>query len=305
MQGDILCCHCTLGEQGYTAINYANAMKEPYTTILAIAGSDPSAGAGLQGDIKTAMVMGVYALTAVTAVTVQNSQNADAIVPVSADLLEQQIDALASDLTIDAVKIGMLPTAESIEAARHCIDRHKLRNIVVDPIASPTLASARCGSSSAFDTLKKCLLPIADIITPNVHEAEMLLGATAGSRSATELAVLLCNEFGSRSALVKGGDCAGDSITDALYEARSGCQMLFFSHSIVSANTHGTGCALSTAIACGLARRRSLHQAAADAERTVHDLIRAGANFAFGKGGYGPLGTLSNLTSNKTNNCIP
>ncbi len=276
-------------------------MKEPYTTILTIAGSDPSAGAGLQGDIKTAMVMGVYAVTAVTAVTVQNSQSVDAIVPISADLLEQQIDALASDITIDAVKIGMLPTAESIEAVRHCIDRHKLRSIVVDPIASPTLASAKCGSSSAYDALKQLLLPIADIITPNIREAEMLLGATAGSRSPAELAVQLCCEYGTRSALVKGGDCAGDSVTDTLYEAQSGRQMLFFSHRIASANTHGTGCALSTAIACGLARRRSLHQAAADAERTVHDLIHAGANFAFGKGGYGPLGTLSN----KTNNYIP
>lgn len=280
-------------------------MKEPYTTILAIAGSDPSAGAGLQGDIKTAMVMGVYALTAVTAVTVQNSQSADAIVPVSADLFKQQIDALASDITIDAVKIGMLPTEESVEVVRHCIDSHKLRNIVVDPIASPTLATVGCGKSSAYDALKKHLLPIADIITPNVHEAEMLLGATAGSCSAAELAVQLCSEYDARSALVKGGDCTGDSIIDTLYEAQSGRQMLFFSHRIASANTHGTGCALSTAIACGLARRRSLHQAVADAERTVHELIRAGANFAFGKGGYGPLGTLPYQTSNKTNNDIP
>ena len=280
-------------------------MKEPYTTILAIAGSDPSAGAGLQGDIKTAMVMGVYALTAVTAVTVQNSQSADAIVPVSADLLKQQIDALASDITIDAVKIGMLPTVESVEAVRNCIDRHKLRNIVVDPIASPTLAAAGCGSSSAFDALKKHLLPIADIITPNVHEAEMLLDATAGSCSAAELAVRLCSEYGTRSALVKGGDCASDSVTDTLYEAQSDRQMIFFSSRIASPNTHGTGCALSTAIACGLARRRSIYQAVADAEWTVHELIRAGANFAFGKGGYGPLGTLPYLTSNKTNNYIP
>lgn len=280
-------------------------MKEPYTTILTIAGSDPSAGAGLQGDIKAAMVMGVYAVTAVTAITVQNSQSADAIVPVSAGLLEQQIEALASDITIDAVKVGMLPTEESIEAVRRCIDRHRLRNIVVDPIGSPTLASTSCGKSSAYYALKETLFPIADIITPNLREAELLLGVTAGSCAATELAVWLCSQYGTRSVLVKGGDCAGDNITDTLYEAQSSRQMLFFSRRIASPNTHGTGCALSTAIACGLARRRSLHQAVADAEQTVHGLIRAGANFALGKGGYGPLGTLPYLTSKATNKYIP
>lgn len=268
-------------------------MKEAYTVILSIAGSDPCGGAGLQCDVKTAMLMGVHAATAVTAVTVQNSYCTSAVFATDAAHLEMQIDAVVMDTPIAAVKIGMLPTADQVRTVAQCLYRHNLSNIVVDTVGIPTSGRpASSESTCAFDALLELLLPVADIITPNIPEARVL--ASCSEEPSSELSLPeLCYEVlrvsGAKHILLKGGHSSDSNVNDILMTA-SGMVNLLTSKRINTDNAHGTGCALSTAIACGLAQGKDLLGAVTDAERLVHKLLLRGANRIYGDGRPGPLG---------------
>lgn len=271
-------------------------MKTPYTTILTIAGSDSIAGAGIQGDIRTSTLCDVFALTAVTCVTAQNTQGVSMISPVAPDVLRRQIDAVASDCTIDAVKIGMLPTPELVEVVAEAILKYKFREIVIDPIATPTLQGDCPDAASAYDALTTKLIPLSTLVTPNFSEAQKLLGTdtlTGYSYEPMELAARICEVFKTPAALVKGCPTADGNTVDALYQTEKAQQSLFCSSHIDTTNTHGTGCAMSTAIACALARRHPMAKAVAEAERLVHLLIEKGVGYQLGNGEYGPLGFLN------------
>lgn len=258
--------------------------------ILTIAGSDPTAGAGLQADIKTASRLGVYAMTAVTAVTVQNGLRFSAYNPVAPGILRDQIEAVAECVHPDAVKVGLLPSPEAVEETARCISRHGFKNVVVDPVLSPTLSDNDDRSAMA-EALRTLLFPLATLVTPNLREASQLLRMPlyGYADAAQETATLLCSETGCRAVLVTGGDSDSGTVTDTMYESQSGAVSLFTSRHIDSPNTHGTGCVLSSAIASYLALGKTLHQAVAKAEADLHRRLAEGISLRLGSSPYGPF----------------
>lgn len=262
-----------------------------YTNILSIGGSDCSGGAGIQADVRVAMLCGVNAATAVTAVTVQNSQRFSEAGAVSAESLRRQIEAVAEDISIDAVKVGMVPDAALVAVIAEAIERFGLPNVVIDPVGAPTVAAD--DSASAYDALRSLLIPKGAVITPNFSEARRLLDADSDD-PAYDLHI----KYGVPTVLVKGGDVAGDSVSDLFYTDSPRQCGRFFASKISTRATHGTGCALSTAIACGLALGKTPLRAIADAERLVRTLIKAGSGYTHGRGDYGPLGYIDYLKNN-------
>ena len=251
---------------------------------LTIAGSDSGGGAGIQADLKTFHQFGVFGTSVITAVTAQNTVGVRAWEPVSTSLVAQQLDAVAEDLPPAACKSGMLGTAEIAGIVAHGLRRHRLPNYVLDPVMVAT-SGDRLLDADAEQLIVRALLPLAAIVTPNLDEAEILVGFAV--RNETQMveagSALLAMRAG--AALVKGGHLAGDSLVDVLI-TRDGVQ--HFSHPrLKTTSTHGTGCTLSAAIAAGLALGRPLAQAVADALDFVHAAIAAAP--ALGQG-HGPLG---------------
>lgn len=259
-------------------------------TILSIAGSDPTAGAGLQADVKTASCLGVYALTAVTAVTVQNGLRFSAYNPVAPSVIRDQIEAVAECVHPDAVKIGLLPSPEAVEETAKCIKRLGFRNVVVDPVLSPTLCD-RSECKEMAEALCTFLFPLATAITPNLREAALLRRSPlyGFADTAQETAALLSAETGCQAVLITGGDNDSENITDTLYEAASDAVSLFTSHRIATTNTHGTGCVLSSSIASYIALGKTLTQAVAKAEAYLHRRLSDGASLRLGSSPYGPF----------------
>lgn len=219
-------------------------------TALTIAGSDCSGGAGIQADIKTMMANGVYAMSAVTALTAQNTTGIRNIMNVSPEFLEDELDAVFSDIFPDAVKIGMVsesPLILSIAKKLHLYEPH---NIVLDPVMVAT-SGAKLISDDAAETLKKELLPLADIITPNIPEAEILSGVKIQGPEDMIAAAKYIGDRCGCAVLCKGGHSRGDA-NDLLY--RDGSYRWFYGRRIDNPNTHGTGCTLSSAIASNLAK---------------------------------------------------
>jgi hydroxymethylpyrimidine/phosphomethylpyrimidine kinase len=218
---------------------------------LSIAGSDSSGGAGIQADLKTFAALGVYGATVITALTAQNTRGVRAIEDVSPDFILAQMDAVFSDLAVGAVKIGMLSQPAAIEAVAAGLDRHGARNVVLDPVmiagsGDPLLAP------EAVAVLRKLLMPRALLITPNLPEAAALLDAPIAQtepemRAQAERLLAL----GARAVLIKGGHASGAESVDFLVEPTATARLS--AERISTANTHGTGCTLSSAIAAGLA----------------------------------------------------
>ncbi len=251
--------------------------------LLVIAGSDSSGGAGLQADLKTAEAFGVYAQTAVTAVTAQDTETVYAVSPVPPDMVRAQIEAALGDIGADAVKIGMLADAAIAAAVADSLAKTEAP-LVLDPVlistsGTPLLAGAGIG------ILKNWFLPHAFLITPNLPEAEILTaipmqGAEDCDKAADRLAAMGC-----RHILIKGGHGEDDMVRDVLYEAGNRVLVLE-SPRQQSRHTHGTGCALSTAIACGLAQGLAIREAV----RRAHDFVQAAIRTAPRLGrGRGPL----------------
>lgn len=266
-------------------------MSKHFYTVLSIAGSDSIGGAGIQADIKTCCAHGVYSMTAITAVTAQNTRGVAGYEAVSAQLLAGQLEAIVTDVRPDAVKIGMLPNRECREIVALWLKKHSIGNVVLDPVMVATSGDT-LSDDSDHSYLVNELLPLATVITPNIPEAIQLFEATHPTEVFTiETAGIKLLEY-TPNVLIKGGHGEGDIITDTLF-ARDDGEFLFRHGHIETVNTHGTGCSLSAAIACRLAMGTPVVQAVEESVGWLQTAIERGKNVALG-GGRGPVGHLNN-----------
>ena len=250
-------------------------------SVLSIAGSDSSGGAGIQADIKTIQAHHLFAQTAITALTAQNTTGVFGVLDVDPQFVEQQIDVVFDDIRPDAVKIGMVSSAEIVDAIAAALKRNGAHNIVVDPVMVAT-SGAELSSNAAVRALREKLIPLADVITPNYPEAEALFGASiANAQEQEQAAIAIARETGV-AVLVKGGHGANDA-NDVLAHP-DGSATWFNGERVATSNTHGTGCTLSSAIACGLAVGLSLEQAIDQAKRYLTGALAAGLDLGRGSG---------------------
>ena len=254
-------------------------------TALTIAGSDSSGGAGIQADIKTMTANGVYAMSAVTALTAQNTTGVTDIMEVSPDFLKAQIAAVATDIFPDAVKVGMVSSSALINAIADSIKEFNFRNVVVDPVMVAT-SGAKLISDDAISTLKDCLLPLATVITPNIPEAEVLCGNPIHSPADMEAAAQnIFSQFGA-AVLLKGGHNLNDA-NDYLFGNICGGERMgrwINGKRINNPNTHGTGCTLSSAIASNLAKGKSLVESVQSAKNYLTGALAAMLDLGKGSG---------------------
>lgn len=248
--------------------------------VLIIAGSDSSGGAGLQADIKTATALGVYAATAVTAVTVQNTCGIYGIHPIPASIVCDQITRVLDDIGADAIKIGMLGSATIVEAVADALHRPAREiPLVLDPVLASSSGTALL-EGDAIAALKTRLFPLATLVTPNIPEVETLAGIPVRNTDDMQHAGAVLHALGASSVLVKGGHAKTDTIDDVLVSGEG--VRVFSSPRIESRHTHGTGCTLSTAIACGLAQGMPLAQSVERARAFVQEAIRTAPGFGRG-----------------------
>ena len=257
-----------------------------YPRVLSIAGSDSGGGAGIQADLKTFAALGCFGMTAVTALTAQNTQGVRAIHGIPPVMLRDQIDAVMEDIGADAVKIGMLHSPEIVQTVAEAIDWHSLVNSVLDPVMVAT-SGAVLIDHPAIDVLVRELFPRALLVTPNLDEVALLVGRPIQNADDMEVAALELQAMGARAVLVKGGHLPGAVVMDLLLMA-SGEKHWMHAPRIHSANTHGTGCTLSSAIAAGLALGHPLREAVEAARRYVRAALAAAAKVRTGAGS-GPL----------------
>jgi hydroxymethylpyrimidine/phosphomethylpyrimidine kinase len=253
--------------------------------ILIIAGSDSGGGAGIQADIKTASAFGVFAMTAVTAVTAQNTVGVKAIHEIPPAIVAEQITATLSDIGADAIKIGMLHSAKIVKAVAEALEKKSAKNIpiVLDPVMIAT-SGDRLLAKKAVAAMVKQLFPLATLVTPNIPEAQKLVKMPSAKRADAEAAARKLIALGAGAALIKGGHSTKSTIDDVMVW-KGGVEVYAFPR-IKSRHTHGTGCTLSTAIACGLAQGWSLPLAAGKAREFVQKAIETAPGL--GKG-HGPL----------------
>jgi hydroxymethylpyrimidine/phosphomethylpyrimidine kinase len=248
--------------------------------VLTIAGSDPGGGAGIQADLKTFAACGVFGLSAVTAITVQNTMGVREVWPIPARLVAAQIDAVVDDFGAAATKIGMLATAESVDAVGSAIARHALQNVVLDTVLLST-SGAPLLDSGGVDHLRRVLLPLAAVVTANVPEAAALTGIAVSSVADARQAAAALRAMGARAAIVKGGHLAGPPI-DVLDDGVSVIELA--AERIRTTHTHGTGCTFASAIAARLAHGDSLESAARAAKAYVTEAIRHAPGLGHGRG---------------------
>lgn len=253
-------------------------MKRP--TVLTIAGSDSSGGAGIQADIKTMIMNGVYAMSAVTALTAQNTTGVRAILEVSPEFLQQQLDAVFEDIYPDAIKIGMVPSGQLIRVIVNRLRHYGAKKIVVDPVMVSTSGSVLM-KEEARAILEEQLLPMAAVITPNIPEAEVLTGRKIRNREDMEAAALHLGIRGIRDVLLKGGHSVSDA-DDLLYA--NGRLTWFPGRRIQNPNTHGTGCTLSSAIVSALARGMSMEDAVREAKDYISGALESDLDLGKGSG---------------------
>ncbi len=264
-----------------------------YNRVLTIAGSDSGGGAGIQADIKAISAMGCYAASAITAITVQNTLGVQAVHPVPLDILRGQIDAVLSDIGADAIKIGMLHSAEVVILVAEMIEKYQIRNVVLDPVMVST-SGHRLIEPDAVEVIKDRLMPLARVITPNVPEAEILADCKIdGEDNFDDIARKLSGN-GNVSVLLKAGHLSGDLLVDYFYNAEADTMTKLPSKRLQTRNTHGTGCTLSSAFAAALARGEDLTEAAASAKKYIEQAIISGAEYEIG-GGYGPVDHFFNI----------
>jgi hydroxymethylpyrimidine/phosphomethylpyrimidine kinase len=252
-------------------------------TVLTIAGSDSGGGAGIQGDLKTFAAHGVYGMSAITAVTAQNTAGVMAAAVLDADFVTAQIEAVASDVAIHATKTGMLANVAIVEAVAAAIQDLDLPLVVVDPVMIAK-SGDRLLDTDAVDMIRRELVPRALVVTPNIPEAEVLAGMTIHSIADAREAARLIREMGARSVIVKGGHAPGPELIDLLLEGDTFVE--FRTPRIETRHTHGTGCAFASAVAANLALGHSVAESAARAQRYVAGAIRHGLPIGHG---HGPL----------------
>ena len=257
-----------------------------YVRVLTIAGSDSGGGAGIQADLKTFSALGCYGMTAITALTAQNTQGVSGIHAVPPEFLKAQLQAVLDDIGVDAVKIGMLHAPEIVRVVAWAIDHYRLRQVVLDPVMVAT-SGDRLIEQATVEVLRQELFPRATVITPNLDEAALLLGQAIPAADALEGAAQALLAQGAQAVLLKGGHLPGDWVTDLLLEPGQ-APVRLQSARIPSRNVHGTGCTLSSALACHLAQGLPLAEAVGRARAYILDAIRAGASVRTGQG-HGPL----------------
>lgn len=257
-----------------------------HPTALTIAGSDSGGGAGIQADLKTFSALGVYGCSVITALTAQNTQTVTGVMNVPHEFIGQQIDAVFSDIQVNSVKIGMLSVPEIIDAVASGLKRHNVSNIVLDPVMVAKSGDALL-QPNAVAAVREVLLPLADVITPNLPEAAALLdGASITNVDEMRAAASALLDLGPKAVLLKGGHLEGAESPDLLIDA-NGSQVLH-STRIDTRNTHGTGCTLSSAIAAGLALGKDLQHAVGDAKIYIGAAIGAADSLDIGRG-HGPV----------------
>ncbi len=249
---------------------------------LTIAGSDSSGGAGIQADIKTMTMNGVFAMSAITALTAQNTTGVTGILDVSPEFLRKQLDAVFEDIFPDAVKIGMVSSSGLIQVIAERLRHYEAKNIVVDPVMVAT-SGARLIEETAIEVLKSNLLPLATVITPNIPEAEILTGMTIKDESGMEQAAQQLYEHYGCAALVKGGHRINDA-NDVLYGPDNVRPVWLRGKRIDNPNTHGTGCTLSSAIAANLAKGYSLTESTDRAKAYLSGALGAMLDLGHGSG---------------------
>jgi hydroxymethylpyrimidine/phosphomethylpyrimidine kinase len=261
-------------------------MKIP--RVLIIAGSDSGGGAGIQADLKTVSALGAFGMTAVTALTAQNTTGVYAVFEIDPRFVVGQIEACVSDIGCDAVKTGMLASPAIIDAVAAVISERELAPLVVDPVMIAK-SGAPLLKADAIDALKQKLLPLAIVVTPNLHEAGALTGGEIKTLAQMKEAARAIREFGPKNVVVKGGHL-GTIAADVLYDGREFVE--FRAEPIATKNTHGTGCIFASAIAANLASKRTVPESVAAAKDFVTAAIRA--SLAIGKG-YGPANPMALL----------
>ncbi|HXG68093.1 MAG TPA: bifunctional hydroxymethylpyrimidine kinase/phosphomethylpyrimidine kinase [Blastocatellia bacterium] len=260
-----------------------NGQRTTDNVILTIAGFDPSGGAGVLADIKTISAFGCYGVAAITSLTYQNTQEVFGASHQSGVAVVGQIKPLCNDFDIAAVKTGMLPTAEVIQAVASELGLKPAPFIVVDPVVRST-SGYDLIDDDALQALIEKIFPLAPVVTPNAAEAERIMGIRVHDRQTMEKAAENILALGPRAVLVKGGDLESDSAIDLLLDERG--VEVFSSERVRSKNTHGTGCALSSALACLLARGYELREAIPIAKRYLVEAIRTAPGLGHG---HGPL----------------
>ena len=265
----------------------AAAGLQAYRRVLTIAGSDSGGGAGIQADLKTFAALECYGASAVTALTAQNTLGVRAIHPVPPEFAAAQIAAVFEDIGADAVKIGMLYSARLIRVVAEALRRYEARNIVLDPVMVAQ-SGDRLLESDAVGAIREHLMPLAEVVTPNLPEAEVLTGRRISGAEQMQAAARELAGCGSRAVLLKGGHLEGADSSDLLYLCRENRWVTLPAGRIASRNTHGTGCTLSSAVAAYLARGEALEAAVRRAKEYVTAALLAGARYRLGSG-HGPV----------------
>jgi hydroxymethylpyrimidine/phosphomethylpyrimidine kinase len=261
--------------------------KRTYCKVLTIAGSDSGGGAGIQADLKTISAIGCYGMSVITALTAQNTQGVTGIHPVPPSFVAEQIAAVFSDIGADAVKIGMLYSAELIETIAGQLKKYGAEKIILDPVMVAQ-SGDKLLQDDAIVAIKEYLMPLADVATPNIPEAEVLTDRRIQGSEDMQSAARSLAGRGSRSILIKGGHLEENDSTDLLYLAGEDRFVRLEAQRISSRNNHGTGCTLSSAIASFRARGDDIEEAVRKAKTYIHNAIRAGAEYTIGKG-HGPV----------------
>ena len=263
--------------------------QEPktYRRVLTIAGSDSGGGAGIQADLKTFSAIGCYGMSVITALTAQNTIGVTSIHAVPGVFVQQQMDAVFSDIGTDAVKIGMLFSVELIEAVATQLKKHGIGNIVLDPVMIAQ-SGDKLLQDDAVEAIKTHLMPMADVVTPNLPEAAVLLNRKIRNAEDLIAAARDLAQFGGKSILIKGGHLENHQSTDWLYLVGEDRLVVLKGDFIRTRNNHGTGCTLSSAIAAHLAKGLKIEAAVRAAKVYIGEAIRAGAGYKLGAG-HGPV----------------
>lgn len=264
-----------------------------YFRVLTIAGSDCGGGAGIQADLKTFAAHGCYGMSAITALTVQNTLGVSAIHAVPIDCVADQIEAVLSDIGADAIKIGMLFSPQLIRTVAESLKKFPPIALVLDPVMVAQSGDTLL-QDEAINTLKQELIPLAHLITPNLPEASVLLGRSITTAAALEQAAIDLSALGCGNVLIKGGHLETGDSDDCLYLGKEQRTVILPGERIITRNNHGTGCTLSSAIAASLAKGAGMEQAVRQAKTYITGAIRAGADYSIGRG-HGPVHHLFDL----------
>ena len=265
-----------------------------YPRVLTIAGSDSGGGAGIQADIKSISANGCFATSAITAITAQNTLGVNAVEGLSIDILEGQIEAVLSDIGTDSVKIGMLHSAEVVRSVARLLRKYGIKDVVLDPVMVST-SGHKLIEDSAIAVLKSDLMPLARVITPNIPEAEILLGEPIEKQGDLPAAARRLAQQYDVSVLLKAGHLVDDELIDIFYNNETGEVIELSARRVDTPNTHGTGCTLSSAFAAQLAKGLPLNDAARAAKEYINQAITHGAAYTIGNG-HGPVHHFYNLT---------